>query len=128
MRAIDPTDKRDAEILAARIACRAAIEGPRVGDYIDMLDGTRRRFTHDWGDGFQTTVPRADASFHIWRDGQLDFSGSLDKPVPRDRIADTGATADGSAWFFHHGFTEAHGGIVAQIPCRVYRQMEGAPQ
>ena len=125
-------DERDCAIRAERIAMRESREGPRVGDFIEMLDGTLRRFTHKWNDGLQTTYiwqtgadkgKPADASFHLSADGSLSFSGSLDSSIPFASIEPTGETRDGAVWFFHHGEMKAHNGVHTTVPCRVYRQI-----
>lgn len=129
-------DERDSAILAERQAQFDSRDGPRVGDYIYMLDGTLRRFTHKWGDGLQTTYrwrdaknretfdPMKDAcggSFHLGN-GYVSFSGSLDDAIPLTRIEDTGETRNGPCWFFHHDWMKAHNGVQASLVCRVYRE------
>lgn len=118
-------DDRDAELRARYLAAWDRIEGPRVGDYVDLPDGSRRKFTHDWGDGLQTTCgPRhpchGDTSFYLG-DGYTSFSGSLDPAIPRDKIQATDEVADGRFWFFHHGHTQAHNGVYFSVPCRVFK-------
>lgn len=115
-------DERDAEILRASTRERDATEGPRVGDFVRMPDGELRRFTHEWDDGFQTTIrANVDTSFYLGRDGRVSFSGSLDRTIARERIEATDETKDGRFWFFHHGEVGAHRGVDAMTPCRVYR-------
>jgi hypothetical protein len=122
-------DDKDAEILKARIAEWDKRTGPRVGDFVHMLDGTLRRFTHDHGDGLQTTCGKAelacDVSFYFGK-GYMDFSGSLDPQVARTALVDTGETMIGRAWFFHHDHVCAHSGVYMDVPCRVFRQTEVA--
>lgn len=119
-------DAKDAEICAQRVATYAKIVAPRVGDFIRMRDGTLRRFTHDWGDGMQTTVGdkhpcTGDASFYFG-DGYMSFSGALDPAIPLQQIESTDEIQLGSVWFFHHNETRAHNGVYTKIPFRVYRQ------
>jgi hypothetical protein len=121
-------DDTDADLLAARLAKRSTIEGPRVGDWIEMLDGTLRRFTHDHGEhGLQTTAVSKNydfgpGSFHLHRSGFMDYSGALDPCVKRQQIEDTGRTAPAPCWFFHHDMARAHNGVTVEIECRIYRQ------
>lgn len=113
-------DAKDAVIFAARVAAWNLREGPRVGDFVRMPDNSLRRFTHDWGDAIQTTNPRlGDASFYLG-DGYVDFSGSLDPAIRKDRLHLTEAIERGRFWMFHHGQTGARRGVHEYAPCRVY--------
>ncbi len=115
-------DKKDKQILSDRIAAWNKRRGPRVGDYVKMLDGTTRRFTHHWGDGLQVTCAHnADTSFYLG-DGYMSFSGSLDPCIPLENIKDTGKKRNGWAWFFHHDSRCAHNGVQVEAPCRVYAE------
>lgn len=122
-------DARDAEILAARIAAWDGVDGPRVGDFVEMPGGEVRRFTHDWGDAIQTTCgvmhPCAnDASFYFGGT-YMSFSGSLDPALPKAKLRDTGKVRQGRAWFFHHDHMTAHNGVHVEVPCRVYEYVPG---
>lgn len=121
-------DERDKEILDARQKEWDAIPGPRVGDFVQMPEGDYRRFAHDWGDGLQTTVKRTADHFHTsfyFGGTYMEFSGSLDPQIPKDRLQDTGLSMSGAAWFFHHGYIGAHRGVHFMVPCRIFRVMEG---
>jgi hypothetical protein len=113
-------DQRDQDILAARIAARATIDGARVGDYVKMPDGSIRQLTYDWGDSLQTTLPNSDASFYLTGSGHLDFSGSLDSAIPRANLHLLGMM-NARVWFFHHDQARAHNGVNATAPCRVFQ-------
>lgn len=110
------TDEKDETILRERVAGWKRVEGPRVGDYIVFSDGVTHRFSHDWGDGLQTSES---GSFYFGN-GYMSFSGGLNPCVPREAIRDSGRTRPGHAWFFHHGFAHAHSGVYVEIDCRVY--------
>lgn len=118
-------DDRDQEIKDARVALWNDRAGPRVGDFVEMLDGSLRRFTHDWGDEIQTTsgFQPEDASFYFGRAGYCSFSGSLDPSIPKARLVETERSKDGRVWFFHHDQAGASRGVHTTIPCRVYRQI-----
>lgn len=119
-------DERDAEILAERIAAWDAVSGPRVGDFCKLLDGSLRRFTHDWGDSLQTSCAgmcAGDQSFYFGK-GYMSFSGSLDSAIAKDKFAPMAGTQDGGAWFFHHDWPKAHSGVTVKVPCRVYAQVQ----
>lgn len=51
----DPTDERDAAMLAERIVALDKIPGFRVGDYVEFANGVTRRISHIWDDGPQTS-------------------------------------------------------------------------
>lgn len=120
------SDAIDGAILAERSFCYGAKAGPRVGDWVEMLDGSVRRFTHDWGDEIQTTSGsewgRGDQSFYLGK-GYCSFSGSLDRAIPKGQLVDAGEQRQGSVWFFHHNETRAHNGVRASMPFRVFRQV-----
>lgn len=117
-------DARDEEIRQQRITAWQQRQGPRVGDFVLMNDGTTRRFTHDWGEDIQTTSSYypTHGSFYFG-DGYCSYSGGLDPAILKTSIEDTGETRDGTVWFFHHGCSGAHRGVHCTIPCRVYRQL-----
>lgn len=116
-------DDEDEDIKQHRVNAWNQRSGPRVGDFVELPDGTTRRFTHDWGDEIQTTGTAefaGDASFYFGH-GYMSFSGSLDPGVPKARLIDTGQIREGPAWFFHHDSACAHNGVSTTVPCRVYR-------
>jgi len=116
-------DARDAAIRATRLAAWNKRAGPRVGDFIHMLDGTLRRFTHDWDDGLQTTMPSIGGESFYLGLGYMSYSGALDPRIPLERIAAReGETRDGSAWFFHHERACGHNGVYFTVPCRVFEE------
>ena len=117
-------DNHDEKILLEQIALWDKRRGPRVGDWCLLLDGTARRFTHDWGDFLQTTTEPAGkfgASFYFGK-GYMEFSGGLDRAINAAEFELTEETRDGSCWFFHHGEARAYNGIQTNVPCRVYKQ------
>jgi len=117
-------DAIDETIRLAQLALWDEEQGPRVGDYVKLNDGTVRRFTHDWGDSLQTTTEPAGkfgSSFFFGR-GYMRFSGGLDRAIPSGEFELTGEILDGSCWIFHHDEKRAHNGVQCRVPCRVYRQ------
>ena len=116
-------DERDKGILAERFGRYLEIDGARVGDWVEMLDGTTRRFTHDWGDGLQVTSGAypGDSSFYFGR-GYVSYSGGLDPAIPRARLVDTGTLKQGAIWFFHHDSHRAHNGVYTTALFRVFRE------
>ena len=117
-------DERNQQLLDKRIENRNKIEGPRIGDFV-IKDGQSLRFTYDWGVDIQTTVPSShpcsgDMSFHLHKDGEVGFSGSLDHAIPKDKLRLTDEVRNGSFWFFKDDWVTAHNGILVNAPCRVY--------
>jgi len=115
-------DERDAALREKRIAEWNGRPGPRVGDFIIMRDGSYARFSHDWGDGLQTTTGEFGASFYFGGDGWVSFSGGLDPSIPSGEIEPTEEVREGGFWFFHHNESRAHNGVWFKVPCRVFRR------
>lgn len=119
-------DERDAEIARERVRAWNERPGARVGDWVTLRDGSWRRFTHDWGDGLQTTIKNnVDTSFYLGK-GYVSFSGSLDPTLPRADLVETSETKNGNFWFFHHDSVGAHRGVYFEAPCRVFAQKDAA--
>ena len=122
-------DRIDRDSLDTRCAERDKRIGPRVGDWVQMLDGTVRRFTYNWGDGLQTTYRWKSSGnvetgrFCLDKSGAVSFSGSLDNSIPTERLVDTGEIRLGYVWFFHHDEHKAHNGITVAIDCRVFKEI-----
>jgi hypothetical protein len=121
-----PLDERDSALLAARIGAWNEGVGPRVGDFLELPDGTMLRFTHDYGEGIQTTCRHASGSFYFGV-GYMSYSGPLDPPVDKAALEDTYRTHPGRAWFFHHDYRTAHNGVYVHVECRVFRTAEPDP-
>jgi hypothetical protein len=126
---IDMLDAKDAASFRLREQKWMARKGPRVGDFVMMPgeDGVRR-FAHDWGtgknSGIQPTNPRigdGNGSYFMFSNGFGDHSGSLDSPIPHDKLVDTMTVIPGIFWWFHHEEARAHNGIWAEFSCRLYR-------
>lgn len=112
-------DEKDTQILTKRRAAFDAIKGPRVGDFIKMLDGTLQRFSHDWDDDIQTAEG---GSFYIGP-GYVSFSGGLNPAIPKASIILTDEVSGGAFWFFHHDQHRAHNGVNFFMPCRIFKQI-----
>lgn len=116
---------RDAELRRDRILLWDQKEGPRVGDFIGMNDGTVRRFTHDWDEmGLQVTSSLAPSggSFYF-ANGYMDYSGGLDAIVPLAHIQEISGHKDGACWFFHHDHKAADNGVYTSVPCRIFKEV-----
>lgn len=124
----EPWDQRNQDLAARYVATWNERAGPRVGDWLVTPRGAVR-FSHDWGDGIQTTCfgrePGVVTGSFCIHGGHADFSGSLDPAVPKADIVATDETRPGAFWFFHHGLSGAHRGIHITAPCRVFTLAEG---
>jgi hypothetical protein len=117
-------DGKDQTILDRRRASFDLVPGPRVGDFVRLLDGTLRRFTYRWA-GLQTTMGSngfGPESFYLDEAG-ASYSGGLDTTIPLPNLVPTEETQWGEFWFFHHDLACAHNGVNFTFPCRVYREV-----
>ena len=138
-------DDKDKELLKVRARKNEKRKGPAVGDFVLMpsKDGEPedvRRFTHDWGDSIQTTISTktradgtkhpcaGDSSFYIDRDGECNFSGSLDAAIPKSKLVKKTdrygqAKRTGGIWFFHHDQPGAGRGVYATMMFKVWEYL-----
>ena len=118
-------DARDAELHAQGLAIWTTIEGPRVGDFVQLPCGTVARISLLTGHQFQISEPRFGASYY-WAWWYCSYSGGH-KPILFDRtgLEFTGGMQAGDAWVFHHDQPGANRGVSCSIPCRVYRLNAG---
>lgn len=111
-------DTIDQDLLAAIVALREQLQGPRIGDCVLFASGQLERFSHQWPDGMQTS-PKG--SFYLSGSGRGSFSGGLNPATPTGALKLTPVSLHGEFWFFHHGRPGAGRGVYFQIPCRVFR-------
>lgn len=97
------------------------IDGPRVGDYLLLKDGSLRRLTQKWHDGFQTTTEDCEGSFYLGLCG-ASYSGSLDPTINLKEIELTDKNKLGKFWVFKNDEHKAHNGFDFKIKCRVFKQ------
>ncbi len=95
-----------------------ARSGPRVGDFALFPDGHEERFSHDWGDGLQTS---RGGSWYLSIEGYASFSGGLNPMIPNARIEATDERRAGAFWFFDRAWPRAHSAVYVSVECRVYR-------
>jgi hypothetical protein len=116
-------DDKDQQLKTERAARYDARPGPRVGDWVVFSEDDRRRITHNWGDSLQTSIKGWQCSdgYHLDRAGLVSYSGGLAPSIDLSRFVDTGETADGTFWFFHHDHAKAHNAVYFKIPCRVFK-------
>lgn len=112
-------DDKDAQIVARNVAAWNELVGPRVGDFVEMADGSMRRFTHDWGDWIQ--IDESSSGSFYFGFGYASYSGGLERGFNKKDLIDTGKTCSGRFWMFHHDLAYAHNGVTFEIDCRVYK-------
>lgn len=110
--------ERDIQMFEERIAAFNKVSGPRVGDYLQLWDGSYTRFTHAWDDGIQTGG--GGGSYYIGN-GYLSYSGGLDPSVRYSLIQPTEETKTGTVWAFHNDHRKAHNGVYYQLEFRVFK-------
>ena len=110
---------RQWNVLAKWVARFNEIDGPRVGDFVQMPDGDFRRFCHDWGKEIQITPSEHCGSFNI-DGGHCDYSGSLEPSIEKRFLRFSHSFKLGRVWFFKDAIPAGHSGIDAEIPCRVF--------
>jgi hypothetical protein len=130
MTVTDALDERDRQIIWERRHSIELIDGPRVGDYVDFADDTRRRVAYIWRDehGEAFSVQTCEGGSFYLGNGYVSMSGSLYGGVKPETLTLTGETAPGSAWIFHHDHHTRDNGVDVTIPFRVYRCSEDAPR
>lgn len=115
-------DSVDADLLAQRLRNREKLEGrPLVGDFVRMLDGTLRRFAHDWGDDIQPTTSEGSGSFYLCQSGHGDHSGSLHNAIPKNKLVREPYKLEGAFWFFHHDCAGGNQGVRCLVGCQVFK-------
>lgn len=124
-------DEKDEILMKKKFEQWEKISGARVGDFIRMKDGSLQRFTHDWGDGLQTTGGDIRDAPHYASYGSfyfggtyVSYSGGLDPMIPNteiEKIEDE--KIEGWFWFFHHNFSGAGRGVNFKLPCRLFKQI-----
>jgi hypothetical protein len=114
-------DATNQAILARNIAAYDKIDGPRVGDFLELPNGDLTRFTYDWGFKLQTGL----GSFYLGN-GYCSFSGSLNHGISTDDVVRTDRTRSGSCWFFEDDIPGAGRGLDITADFRVFAVRPGA--
>jgi hypothetical protein len=113
------TPEDDYAIVVARMAEVDKILGPRIGDFVIMLDGSLHRLTYDWVDYIQT-APAGSGSYYLSNLG-ASYSGALCDPLPAPRIEPTDGKMEGDVWIFSHDHARAYNGVHIRVDFRVYK-------
>lgn len=111
---------RQWNILCGHVAKFNNIKGPRTGDFVRFASGEMRRICvlHFDGD-FQVTPTKTSGSFNI-DGGACDYSGTCGEGFNIKILRFTHTYELGHVWFFKDAFPQAHSGVDAEIPMRVY--------
>jgi hypothetical protein len=113
--------ERNLPLLDAKLAARAKIPGPRVGDWLRLPRWHSQqpeftRFTHDWGDQLQTGL----GSFFLFHSGHCDYSGGLNPGCLKSDLVATDELKEGSVWFFDEDRSGGGRGVYFQANMRVF--------
>lgn len=127
-------DERNRYIIECRIAAYAAIDGPRVGDWVDFPGGEKRRISHIWawadneGDPItaRSIQTSKGGSYHLGN-GYVSMSGSLYVGVPASTLHLTDEIRSADAWIFHHDHYTAGNAVHFTAPFRVFTCDQEAP-
>jgi hypothetical protein len=110
-------DARDKAIADEIAAAYLAFNGPRVGDWAEMPDGTYKRIAHSWGDSIQLC---SGGSFYVSKSG-ASMSGGLDDAIDASRFAATDQYKVAGFWFPHHDNLERDCAIGLRFPVKVWQ-------
>ena len=114
--------KKDLTIIKTRSKAFDLVEGPRIGDFIQLPDKTYTQVTHVWYETVQTGGPGS----KYLGNGYISRSGGLDPGLKISDLAPTDKTKKCSIWIFQGNHAEGHNGINYKIPFRVYKTKKGA--
>lgn len=127
-------DERDQAILNERQNALNQRTEIKSGDFVRFADGTLRQVSHVWKDeneqpeGIQTSTShgKGDSSFYLGK-GYMSFSGGLFTSVPASTFTRSNETLTSGAWFFHHDYACAGGGIQVEVSLPLWLCSEIAP-
>jgi hypothetical protein len=111
---------KNAIILAERMRAYDAIQGPRVGDWLDTPKG-QFRIAYRMTDAVQPTMYTAEENQGFYLGGAISYSGSLDEPVQLDRLQPTEEKRAALVWFFSENDVRAHNSVYQKADFRVFR-------
>ena len=117
-------DEKDEMILAVRQAAILKSDRPKQGDVIRFKNKVIRRMAHVYydedgkADRIQPTCT-FDISFYLG-EGYMEFSGSLAYALDAKLFTLAKETQEVNAWFFHHDWAKAHGGIPVKVNVPVW--------
>ena len=107
-------------ILAERMRAYDAIQGPRVGDWLDTPKG-QFRIAHRLTDAVQPTMYTAEENHGFYLGGAISYSGSLGEPVQLSRMYDSGEKRAASVWIFSENDVRAHNSVYLKADFRIFR-------
>jgi hypothetical protein len=110
----------NAIILAERMRDYDAIQGPRVGDWLDTPKG-KFRIALRSKDSVQPTMYTAEENHGFYLGGAISYSGSLGEPVQLDRLQPTEEKRAGLVWIFSENDVRAHNSVYLKADFRVFR-------
>lgn len=117
----NPISETNLKILKKRFERFEKIPEPRIGDYLILPNGCKRRFTHHWGTEIQITLWGIGGSFYLSHCGSASFSGGLDAGLSVKKMVKTEEVQMGKFWFFANNEVKAHNSIEVLMPCAVWQ-------
>ena len=111
---------KNAIILAERMRDYDAIQGPRVGDWLDTPKG-QFRIALCSKDTIQPTMYTAEENQGFYLGGAISYSGSLGEPVQLSRMYDSGEKRAALVWFFSENDVRAHNSVYQKADFRIFR-------
>lgn len=115
-------DGHDLLLLSRKLMAFNAISGPRVGDGVlvpEKKNNLGRRIALMGDAAFQATPPYVAGSFYLGN-GCVSYSGSLDEPLPLDRLVDAGYLCSQRFWFYRQDLVKTHNTTHAYLRVRVF--------
>lgn len=126
----EPLDQQDAQTFASCEAARRVLDQlthrPRPGDVAIFPGGGRKRIasvlrgTSNQECWTVYTSDMDEGSFHLFKSGDMAFSGSSSAPLPAEAFVLDGLEA-ASAWIFHHGKPSVGRRVVGVVTVRRWR-------
>lgn len=101
-----PPADQNPGILRARVQARAALAGPRVGDWVRHPDGRETRIAYAYTSQGKDLIQDANiecGQFFLFASGCEGFSGTFNYPFPAAKLAPTSERKVGQVWFFDQG-------------------------
>ena len=108
-------------LINKRIEQFSKVDGPRVGDYIILKDGTYGRFTSEWDDKIQIGG-EVNGSYYFGY-GYLSHSGGCGRAINQTNMELTSEIYIGTVWFSCDDISGADRRVYANIEHRVFREV-----
>lgn len=115
-------DDRDARIVAERCAKWEQRDGPRVGDFCQLKDGSLRRVAETYGDVLQLADQAREGHFYLGEQS-MRFAGRFGEAMPTGSFMRMPFSRKGRCWIYHHNRPEKSDPVDTEVNCRVYMEV-----